>query len=464
MKRTLFVIIAISVFAVGTLGEDLAFTILKAELTCKTGPTAGKLSLTFDQSFRAALLLADKAGDCSKHIGDKECAEYKKISELEDALSSVAHYRLQKLSDGSTVCLANPSIGTEFQNVVTFDVASSFELGSPYVIIARYVDVGTNAPFMIKITENSGCDGLSVNDKLEEPDKPKEKSQSLPKFDNILTKPKEKESPILNADLAFNGARRKAPVYSMKGDFRPAQRRRFGFGGYYDWTYGYLSTDVNINASEKEKKDVLEIGSELQWGRVFHDDGDDFKSIEESRSRFPGMLLTFSPKLETQWKFKEINLVPLNFRAALPINVYQSRSSTLRIQPFIGFESGVFLRSEVNKRGWGIARPLAGATLSWGILRKDDKPLFDVQIDYIQRVILKPELSYYVNDDGKEVPDRRSKRARGHVISTITFNKGVLSPFASYEYGRVPPQYILQNHIVKIGLKFSTDLWWPKVK
>ncbi|MBK8151493.1 MAG: hypothetical protein IPK58_25685 [Acidobacteria bacterium] len=465
MYRILCAIFIALAWSLGSYAGDFTFGIVKAELVCQMTdgvPEVKELAVAFDKSFRAARLDNDSTGECHNDPTPKECKRFATVDSLIGTLSNPSHYRVMNLADGSFVCLSGGTQGYALQNTVAFVMGQEYQLGKNYVLIAPFTDTASATPAMIKIQPGSSCSAASQIVKMPAPEIQSETDDESVKFSAVFKKPAETESPVWGFEFGLDGAKRKKTVVSLKADFSPFRRRRFGFGGYYDLTYGFLRTEVRFNTTDKDRKNVLTIGSEFKLNRVFHDDGDRFKTIVDSKSKFPGFSLVYTPKIETEWGFEELNIIPFDFRAELPINISQSRSSTIRFKPYVGFEGGYVSRSEENKPGWNIARPLVGGELTLGVLRKEDKHKILGEISYIRRFFLKPETSYFVADDGKELPDQSTRRVRDHVTATLTLNVGLFSPFFTYEYGRVPPKYILQNSVFKTGIKFNIDLWWKK--
>jgi hypothetical protein len=297
-------------------------------------------------------------------------------------------------------------------------------------------------------------------------EKPAE-TKDVADFVKGIKEPKVKEMPAWKFDFAFAGSKGRKSVFSFNSEFRPFTRRRDGFGGFYEWTYIIATTEVRFNTSSDDRKNVLNIGSEIVWTPVFNENGDRLASRKGARPRLPGLSLKYNPQVETEWGFDNINVLPVNFQATLPINLYQSRRTRIRVDPFVGFESGLIARSSEVKSGWKIARPTVGANLQWAFLRRGEKFIAELNISYIRRFLLKPEVSWGVVESGgkfTEVADRASRRPKDDTVARLSFNGGWFSPFIQYEYGRVPPRFVLRNSSITTGLMFNVDFFWKRVQ
>lgn len=469
MKRLINVLVMIITFvSLSTAADDIVINITRAELTCSLQNDdegnvvvgASKLELVFDKSTQSILDDLNPDRDCDGNP-EERCKPYKKAKDwITNTLKDFSNYYVIRVADGTRADLTIALPGeTTLYNTIAFPIVNPYDLTQAHMLIAKTINSAKAVPFMIKVEPNSSCE--LVRNKLPVP--PDSEKKEVPKLNTIsdfVTKPAAKDNPALKVDFSLVGSKRNTSVYNFNIKFRSEQRRRLGLGGYYDLTYFFLDTEVRINAKASDRKNVLNFGAfRISHNRVFHDDGNHNREIDTSDWRFPGLNTTITPKVETEWGFNELSYIA-DIRETLPINVYQSRGTILQLNPFVGFEGGYKHLTKDSKPGWRIARPLAGVGLTINLFRKDDKPRIAFQADYIRRFFLHPELSYGYNAAGKETPDQSTKRPRDQFKAKFTFNAGLFSPFIEYEYGRVPPKYILVNSSFKTGILFDVDIPW----
>lgn len=452
--KTLLIVLAL---AVPALADGFTFAVTRVDLICD-GPEGPRLALTIDKTANVASTV-----ECDN---DRKCIEDRDKLEkwMKETIREPKNYRLFDLESekfatiGSLIDPINP----EFNNVITFHV-SNYDLAK-YALLVRDTeyggekDDGTFTPMVVKVGTNPTCKPMPSS--VPQLDVPQREDQKTPKFNDYFAKPPDDGIPQLQMDFSMQGSKKKKVLYNFVTKFRPYTRHRVGFGGHYDLTPFFLETEYRINADPTDKKNVLNIGGDFTWTRIIRDDGDEDSNV--FTRHVPGFVVSLTPKLETEWGLRSRNIV-FAPRITLPINLYQSRSATVRIDPFVGYELGVIWASPTAKPGAQLARPLFGATAVGNFFRKDDKPLFAVQLDYIRRILMKPEVAYGPDPNANDelVPDRASKRPRDDVKAKFTINATKLfSPFIEYEYGRVPPQYNLVKHSFRTGIAFNVDVVW----
>jgi hypothetical protein len=464
MSRIIKSIFTVLIFATVSFAADPSFKISRAQATCtvRNGvPLATEIEIVFENSLDPVVLAGCNSpeADCQKKITANK-------TWLNGMLRSVTNYHLINVATGAPRYLVPGTVGTVLDNTITFELATAYLFDGAHILIAKAVNPAAPAPFMVKIEPKSGCElppgKLPVAEKTKE-EKEAEEAAKDKKIDDYFAEPKNKESPILKVDFALQGAKRQQALYSFNVKFRPHTTRRLGFGGHYDLTWFFVDTEYKINAKEGDKKNVLNVGVlDFNWTKVWRDDGDerDYPWLKY----FPGLVLSVTPKLETEWRFKEQNLL-ISPKGTLPVNLYQSRGTTIQFSPFAGFDVG-YKRKTVDVRpGWRVVRPFFGGGLTMNFLRKEEKPRFSFQIDYIRRLFVHPELSHGFDSEGKEIPDQSTKTPRDHGKVKFIFNvTSLLAPFFEWEYGRVPPKYSLINSSFKSGIVFDVDLAWKAFK
>lgn len=297
---------------------------------------------------------------------------------------------------------------------------------------------------------------VDTPDKLPEP-VTEEPSKETKSFLEYFAKAEKDEESKVNIKFSIDGSKRTRRYFTNDIDFRPFRIHRLGFGGAYDLIPFYLK--LRYSGDPKSPVDTLEFGAKAIRHRVFNDDGKLMNVWEPHSQMATGWTLTLNPRIESDWKFKEVNFVT-GLRLGAPLNLLQERYASLRLAPFVGLEAGLKLRSKANltKENF-IARPIFGADLTFGLFRnaEQQRPVV-FEINYIRRLFLQREVSYGINAEGKEVVSTISRTPRDLVKATLTFNYNtIFSPFIEYTYGREPTKYILINSRFRAGIKLNFD-------
>ncbi len=456
MKFTKTLFIVLILLTSTAFGGDPGVSILSAKISCNN-----ELSIVFDKSL-PSLVYGQNPDECAKKSGSEDCKGYEAALGLIGFLRNHTNYKLLRLDDQSFIGFTGASWSAGLENEVILTIGSGFDAAKSHYLIAKKLSSSGDA-VMIKVGTDATCQSpVGSLPKLEE-----KKSDRPEDLVDVALKTKENtKDPVWKFSFGLDGAKSRKSVYSFSSVFKPFVRRRDGLGGFYEWTYIVATTEVKFNSAESDRKNVLNVGTEFSLTNVFDERGQRLEQPAEKRPKFPGFTLKYSPQVETEWGFKELNILPFNLRFTLPVNLYQSRRSRIRIDPFVGFESGATILSKVNKPGWTIARGLVGADLRWGFLRRGKNFVGELEVSYIRRFLASPEFSWGVveTDRGayKEVPDIQSRRPRDHALAKLTFNAGFVKPFIQYEYGRVPPRFVLQRHAFKTGLEINADFFWKR--
>lgn len=499
MKKQ-FLVLCIVILAGTVSAQDFAVKITKAELMCSLTPRTvnHKIIVSLDSSLRSFVLEAGlpeacvdspNSAACTSVPPPKECepgreetpscksAEKKRTNakNLAKAMLDPLNYRIMSFKKNTAITyeLQPPRLGYNnnqpLQNVLTAeiidpnrnDLLSAFDIDASNLLIINKTDSKSN-PATVKLTNNANCSKMP--DKLSEPDK---KGVENPIDDvyqvveKVLRKPSNKDAPAINFGFAASGAKNTKTAISLDSEIRPVTWQYLGLGGFFEITPFILETEVRLNQTkESDNKRILKL-SFGEFDHIFVNERKR-KNVNKPRSSFIGFNSVLTPfKVETDWDFKAINAV-IDARERFPLNLYQSRTAALRIDPFVGTELGWVFKSPDDKPGFKISRIIFGGNLTLDLLRKEGKPGISLEANYIQRTYLKPEFSFLINDEGKVVASQNTKRARGHIDVKTTYNLGMFSPFVRYQYGRLPPKYILENGSFKTGIELNVDLIWKR--
>jgi hypothetical protein len=439
-------------------------SIVRAELACeKNGGQV--LNVMLDKSVSAVELTLKNGCQSSK---DSDACK-KAVTGWLNEVHNADNYYVIKLSDATKFDLALIYNGIVLQNTLRFRLNTNLTLtDKTFKLISKItkLDDGSQKPnaAMIDIAIMDSCNSVAKD--FPKPTELPKETTTEKKLSDYVKKPEDETSPVLKLKFSLDGSTRfkkltdgqkKRKFFYIEADIRPLRIHHLGWGGAFNITPIFLKTEWGGT----EKKDNLTIGTEFNHLKVFRDDGSPLANGTEPQKHFIGFNTIFTLKTETNWKFSEINLVH-DFRERLPIDVYASGSTTIKVNPFLGHEIGYRFKSKDSKPGRTVNRGYVGADMYLGLFRKDDKHRFVIDAEYIRRMLIHRELSYDLDDSGKELPDRSSRRVREYFKTKFTLNLGVFSPYIQYEYGRLPTKFILINNHYTTGLDVNLDFMWKK--
>jgi hypothetical protein len=418
--------------------EDVSVKTTSAQMVCSVqdGNFSGKVTITLDKSFDAM---------------PPKVAEANKLR---------ANYRIVRLTSGATSdFLTDGAFPLDnIGNSITFDIPGTFNFAEDSVGFGLLANNASRVKGAIKLAPSLTVITVSDTCTPPPPDLP---SQSKPKTKTEFKalsyfKALSVDTTKFSWKFAMDGTKGTRRYFTNEVDVQPVRITGYRFGGRYEVIPAYVK--FRFSGNEKSPVNTLELGFKINHLRAFHDDGESVPHEEDYKTAKFGITSSLSSRIETDWFFnKEVNWVT-GWTSGVQMNLFHSNSKALRINPYIGIESGYRIKSKsaITKEPW-IARPLMGATLYFAPYRTEKKTPVAFEIDYIRRFFLRPEPQYVVID-GKEVFNGVSERTRDYVHGKITFNAdGVFSPYIEYKYGRVPPKYTLENSRYTVGIQFSLD-------
>jgi hypothetical protein len=439
-------------------------SIVRAELACeKNGGQV--LNVMLDKSVSAVDLNLNNGCQSSK---DPDACK-KAVTDWLNEVHNADNYYVIKLSDATKFDLTLIYNGLVLQNTLRFRLNTNLTLtDKTFKLISKITKLadGSQKPnaTMIDIVIMDSCN--TVAEDFPKPTEPPKENTTEKKFSDYVKKPEDETSPVLKLKFSLDGSTRfkkladgqkKRKFLYIEADIRPLRIHQRRLGGAFNITPFFLKTEWGGT----EKKDNLTIGTEFNHSKFFRDGGSPLADGTKPQNHFVGFNTIFTTKIETNWKFSEISLVQ-DFRERLPIDVYASGSTTIKFNPFFGDEIGYRFKSKNDEKGWTVNRGYVGADMYLGLFRKDDKHRFVIDAEYIRRMLIHKELSYDLDDSGKEIPDRSSRRVREYFKTKFTLNLGVFSPYIQYEYGRQPTKFILINNHYTTGLDVNLDFMWKK--
>lgn len=366
-----------------------------------------------------------------------------------------------RLQDGSKFNLTAIPPANDAVNILSFSITgeinaldNKFGLGlisNNTIVVEGSEKIST---LMTKIVISNSCS--AVKEELPKPTQTQESNGNDKDFLDYFVKAENKDEAKVNLKVSLDGSKGTRRYFTNELDFRPFRLHRLGLGGAYDIVPAYFKLRYSSNPSSPI--DTIEFGSKITHFKVFNDDGRRVSNWKPHSQYVSGIVTTLNPRIEADWKFKEVNFV-FGYKSGVPFNLNQGRSRSLQLTPYVGFELGYTIRSKINNTpGKLIARPLFGADLYFAPYRSEDKTPFVFEAHYIRRFFLKPEGFYVLTSDNKEIPGGTSQRPRDYATAKLTFNyNSIFSPYIEYMYGRKPTKYILVNSRFQVGIQMTFD-------
>lgn len=417
--------------------DDVSVKTTSAQMVCtvQAGNFTGKVTITLDRSFDTM------------------------SPEIAAANRNRTNYRIVRLSDGTKADFQNPGVeGSPIKNSITFDIPNGFNYQKDPVgfgLLANNASLvegaSKTAPSLTVITVSDTCTPPPADLPAETKPETKKDFKAVSYFKAYSV-----DTTKFSWKFAMDGTKGTRRYFTNDIDIQPFRWTGYRFGGDYELIPAYVK--FRFSGNEKSPVNTLEFGVKINHLRAFHDDGDRIPHEKDYKSGRNGITSSLSTRIETDWFFeKEVNWVT-GFTSGLQMNLIHSDSMALRINPYMGMESGYRIKSasSLTKEPW-ILRPLFGSKLYFAPYRDEKKTWVALEIDYIRRFFLRSEPQYVVID-GDATFNGQGRRTRDYVTGKITFNAdGVFSPYIEYKYGRVPPKYTLENSRYTVGIQFSLD-------
>lgn len=480
MKPTFPIIAVLILLALNASAQTVVFTVARAEMDCAD---AGNRSVRvlLDSSLKGYLdsLQFQDGQNCYTNPNHDSCKAYKAVKEmLETALRDDPSYPgrseffylleagtgqrlyLEKSFDADDILYrdplpehrtarpARPADLSDSHLALDFIAPPVGPNEGALVLMANVKSItdgksDTN-PHIVKVKESANCGKVPA--KL-----PTIASKEEVKDvrDHLVESSKAKDANV-GASFALAGSRSNR-VYSHDIAIQLGRVHRLGLGGAYDIIPFFFQH--KFARDKKSPKDDLKFGAKVNHLLLF--DPYSSRSGRPERDLFNSLTTTIAAQIETDFLFKEqVNFVG-SWRTGLPINIFDERSSAARITPFIGYESGYRIKdvSPIGKSRL-ISRGLFGLDLFVAPWRKEKTNPFEIELNYIRRVLGREEPQYFVNADGKEVLGGFNSKPKDFVKARFTFNyNDRFAPFFQYTWGKEPGRYVLQNSVMEAGLK-----------
>jgi hypothetical protein len=338
---------------------------------------------------------------------------------------------------------------------VEFNIPGNIDPKKTLMLIANVKGIAdgksADSPQMIKVEKASRFDS-PPKEISRLPDK-----DPTPDVRGFLMDPTKAKNANVGVSFALTGSRGNR-VYSHDFAIQLGRIHRLGLRGAYDIIPFFL--EHKFARDEKSPKDELRFGAKLNHLLLF--DPYSSKSGKPERDIFNSITTTLSGYIESDFFFSDrANLIG-SWKSGLPVNLFDERSTAMRVTPFIGYEFGARLKDEnVQQKSRYISRGLMGVDIFLAPWRREKTNPFEIELNYIRRVLATREPAYFVNVAGKEVLGEYSNTPKEFVKARLTFNyNDRFAPYFQYSYGKTPPKYTLQNSVMEAGLKFY--LKWEK--
>lgn len=441
---------------------DFAVAVKSAQIICYEGKN--QLRVMLDQPNREInriskdiVFLAQKAG---KPIPISE-------KTLHDSYNEADFYHLMDLTKNTSLTLTVSTNDIDF-NVIVFDIGG---ISNPndaiynrgFSLISRGLKYGGGKlaanPSMTSVSVSALCElpPSKLGTPTKEPEETKIDLKTI--AETYFAEAKSKDSAEIKVSLAIDGNHKTKRYFQTTVKAEPFELKRLGMHG----AYSLVPIFVELEKSGEPKKEVdkLIFGTKFNHYFVFNDDGRQISSRDPKPSRFAGFKSELTFRMETSTKFKQLNLIT-GIKTGVPINVFQTRSQSLRVTPFIGFDFGRILNTPASDRKQNtILRPFFGGELYFSPFRNEKRSPFVFEMSVIRRAFLKPELIYKRDANGKAIVEGYSTNPKTFANLKITlFETALISPFIQYTYGRDVPQYLKEDGHYRAGIQVNFD--WSK--
>lgn len=421
-----------------------------AELVCEMNGAVKevKFKVAFDQTFREIYRVST--------VFNKS-PELDKFSKRFDDPDS---YHLMNLADGTKLSLTQPTVEDNYIRFI-IPAPNTFNKSNKYSLFLRGVKMKAGKkdehPTVTMVEISSNCAEIPIEFGAAAPVTAKS-TPSIYEFamNNFHLN---KSNPEIKVSFAMNGERVTSPFYATTIAAEPFELKRLGLRGAYSVVPFFVNLEKND--SPGSEVDKLKFGGKFRHLFIFEDDGK-YTTDDPDTAPFIGIRSEISAQVETTTKFKTGNVI-LGLKTGLPINVYQTRSRSMRFTPFVGFDFGrrIFDGNSTSKEKW-IARPSLGAEFYFTPFRTEKDIPYLLEMSYIHRFFIRPEEIYTRNADRKAIVEGLSTNPKGYFTAQLTlWQTKFISPFIRYTYGRDAPRYLLEDHKYVFGIQANFD-WGSK--
>jgi len=422
--------------------KDFTVTVKSAEILCEPNQSI-RFKVVFDQTVREFDRVSEVSGQ----------------TDLALRYHSTEAYHLMNLKTGKRFKLEQMA---EFFNYVTFVLKDQqpFADSREFSLFMRGIKLkeGTASEntTITAVAVSSGCEAFP-----KALGKPAEVTDKTPpgvlKYMTDNFQPNKSASEVKIA-FSMNGEEPTKPFYETNISAEPFELKRLGLLGAYSVVPIFLKLEKN-DAKETEL-DKLIFGAKLKHLYVFNGNGV-YATPRLNVSPLIGVKSEIEFKMETTTKFKTGNLI-VGLKSGLPINLFQTRSNSMRLTPFIGFDVGYRLldSKSTNKEKW-IMRPSFGFEYFYTPKRTETEIPYQFEVSYIRRIFLRPEEINKRNEARKVVIEGLTTNPKDYFLFRFSlWQNKFISPFVKYTYDRDVPQYLLEDHKYQLGLQANFD--WGK--
>jgi len=232
---------------------------------------------------------------------------------------------------------------------------------------------------------------------------------------------------------------------------------QFGHGlAYHPAIYFIPGWDVKISSNPKEDGNSVNFALPVEI------------VAPTSPNRFPSLsrILTATVSqpgfvAEADKKFHDVNGVFADYEYFV-LHGFGNHLLWISPEPMIGVEAGSNLKAQsADTYPESILRADLGMHVGLNIFQiaTKKKPLFSIEANYINRLLLHPEPTYTTDSKGNYVLQSVGTQPRDDVNLKISYNlTSYVALTAAYEYGELPPMYTKVDNKYTFGVTFQGQL------
>jgi hypothetical protein len=228
--------------------------------------------------------------------------------------------------------------------------------------------------------------------------------------------------------------------------------------GFFDRIGPYFS--MKASTADEADANSLKFGAKLRHSHNISRPSDPatHRFIGDDKRVLTGLVFDLIPGFESDRRFKNVNTL-LDMRLYFIPRV-QGGTHRVYFQPFVGYEIGRNVKSPVAAaEGHGLSRPLFGGSLYLHLM-PETLGKASLQVDYVRRFLLRREVRFKEDDDGKPVLLDVGKGPRDYLKAAFGYDFSDFTGLTiNYEYGTLPPNFQLVDSKFSFSIvyKFKTN-------
>lgn len=348
--------------------------------------------------------------------------------------------------------------GDDLPNILHFELDSKESVDTSSSLGLLFEGV-TKLPQLAPIQIDAGCAEKTL--KLPDQSSIALLDESGRRRRDMIQKEDDVDKANLTVDFSLSGSRQtddnESPINgSFALTYVPKHFTKLGAHGIYEFRPIFF--DTKYSKTGKDTSLLTQIGTRFDHTFVIGDDGRRYASEIDRRQIFPGISMSVIGKLDIYRVFKVVDVIG-EFRAGIPMNLFQNRTWRIRFEQSGGVSFGGNLRSPSNisraistsigsSPSKYIARPFHLSELSIDI---GQSSFFKLHFTGSYRRVYPTTAEPTLDQDDKIIGFGRGPRNYGKGKVTFDFGK-FASPFFSFEKGRQSPGYVLIDNKFELGV------------